>query len=154
MTSNTQPDPGPAAQPTGCHRCPAAQQLLRAPLLWLQGHRDGWRGWTAGDCVWLKMCGEKGGMGTNSAPKDAAGTHHILPREQRKLQGHRDTKPALPALCPSSLPAVAVCLCPPAIQDATCGDRTPTEHSCQHHPVFPEDITFGRERNKDAALCC
>lgn len=34
-----------------CHQCPAAQQLLCAPLLWLWGHRDRakWRGWITGD---------------------------------------------------------------------------------------------------------
>lgn len=99
----------PSSPAQRCHWCPAARQLLCAPLLWLQ------RGWTAGDCVWLKMCGEKGGMDMNSAPNDAAGTHHVLPREQRKQQGHRNTKAALPAFCASSLPAVAVSLHPPAI---------------------------------------
>lgn len=32
------------------------------------------------------MCGEKEGIDMNSAPKDAEGSHHILPREQTKLQ--------------------------------------------------------------------
>lgn len=30
------------------------------------------------------------------------------------------------------------------------GHTTATEHSCQHHPILPEDITFSKETNKDA----
>lgn len=54
----------------------------------------------------------------NSAPRMLQAPTTFCPESK---QSCRDTKPALPAFCHSSLPPVAVSLLPPAIQDATCG---------------------------------
>lgn len=94
----------PAVPPAPCSTaapvCPTplaagAQRRGRAERV------DSWGLCLAGN-VW------KGGMDMYSAPKDAAGIHHVLPREQTKLQGHKASPSCLLSLlsaCSGSVPA-------------------------------------------------